>query len=136
MVRHIKKFTARVFHDINYRILWLEALLFSAFIGAGSRSWVVFGLLFLGLSWLLNLRKGTAYMIYALSLLWGFIPFCMGTAWGGWGWGAALGGVAFISGVRIHYRDLKRPWDGVDFAGYNNAVEWRQNWYWGRQNLN
>ena len=75
----------------NIRILGFEALLFSALYGVAFRSWVVFGVMFLGSFWLLNRPRGTVHMIYAMSLLWGFIAFSVGHSIS-WGWAAMLGG--------------------------------------------
>ena len=104
-------------------------------VGAALQSWLAFVLMFLGLSWLLDRRKDMI-LIFALSLAWGFIPFCMGAAWGGWVWAAILGGLVFIKGLQVHLRELKRPWGNVGLAEHFPAVGWRQNWYLGGQNLN
>ena len=133
MTKTIQKYIAR-FNDHNFKILWFEALLFSAIIGPVFHAWAGVGLLFAGLWWLLDRRRGTVYMIYVLSAAWGFLGFAMGFCFGGWGWGLALAGLAFMNGVKVHYRDLKRPLE-ANFERLN-ANEWRQNWYLGNQNLN
>ncbi|MBF0489349.1 MAG: hypothetical protein HQL15_01855 [Candidatus Omnitrophica bacterium] len=79
-------------------------------------------------------QRGTFYTILTLSFVWGFIVFCICYSDGGWIWGLGLGAIVFYKGVRIHFRELKQPWDNFSFTDYNNASGWRQNWY--RQNLN
>ncbi len=134
MVRNIKNFIAQ-FHDKTFATLWLESLLFSVLFGIGFHSWLVSVLMFLGLSWLMNKWKGTLYTIFTLSFLWGFMIFCIVYSVGGWVWGLALGSLVFYKGVRIHLRELKESLN-FNFFGSNNVREWRQDNYWGRQNLN
>jgi len=129
-----KKYMAR-FNDQNFRILWFEALLFAVIVGTALHSWVGVGVLFAGLCWLLNRRRGTVYMIFALSALWGFLAGSLGYGLGGWGWAVVLGGLALMSGIKVHYRDLKRPFESVGLEQIN-ARQWRQNWHFGGQNLN
>jgi len=123
------------FNDPNFRILWFEALLFAVIIGTALHSWVRVGVLFVGLCWLLNQRKGTIYAVFALSAAWGILAGSLGYGLGGWGWGLVLGGLALMSGVKVHYRDLKRPFESAGFEGFD-ARQWRGNWYLGGQNLN
>ena len=131
----LKQFMNRLKNDGNTRLLSLEILLFSAILGAAFRSWPVFALMFLGLCWLLNRRKGTFYMIFVMSTIWGLLAAAVSSGLDGWGWPAAFGSWAFISGLVVHFRDLKRPLDYDEFPDFN-AFEWRQNWYFERPNLN
>jgi hypothetical protein len=123
------------FSDSNFMILWLEQLLFSALYGIAYRSWLVFGMMFLGSFWLLNGRRGTVRMVYAMSLLWGFIAFSIGYSIS-WGWAAALGGLFFLIGIRAHLTGLKSlVSSGIDSANHGQN-EWRRGGYNGLQNLN
>ena len=119
----------------NIRILGFEALLFSALYGVAFRSWVVFGVMFLGSFWLLNRPRGTVHMIYAMSLLWGFIAFSVGHSIS-WGWAAMLGVIFFLIGVRAHFTGLKNLMSSTVVSVNHDRIEWQRNVYQGRQNLN
>jgi hypothetical protein len=107
----------------------------SALFGIAFRSWVVFGVMFLASFWLLNRPRGTVHMIYAMSLLWGFIAFSVGHSIS-WGWATALGMAFFLLGVGAHLTDLKKPVVSTVVSVNQNNIEWRRNGYQGRQNLN
>ena len=135
MFEFIKKIKIHL-GDSNFMILWFEQLLFSALYGVAFRSWVVFGVMFLGSFWLLNRPRGTVHMIYAMSLLWGFIAFSIGHSIS-WGWAAALGVIFFLIGVRTHLTGLKKPVGPSTVVSFNHEnIDWRRNGYEGRQNLN
>ncbi len=134
MSRHIKKFIAQ-FYDKIFASLWLESLLFSVLIGIGFRSWVVSGLMFLGLTLLIHQPKGTVYTVVALSLMWGYIAASIGYSFGGWLWAAVLGSLGLIQGVRIHWRKLGLSWVDLDY-GVKNVIDFRGHWDLRRQNLN
>ncbi len=131
----IKRFITQ-FNDKTFATLWLESLLFSVLFGIGFHSLLVSVLMFVGLTWLMNKWKGTLYAILTLSFLWGFIVFCICYSAGGWVWGLGLGAIVFYKGVRVHFRELKESLDNFNFFTSNNIREWRQDNYWGRQNLN
>ena len=119
----------------NFKILWLEALLFAVIIGTSLHSWAVAGMMFLSLWWLLSRRRGTIYAIFALSAMWGFLAGSLGYGLGGWAWAVVLGELALMSGIKVHYRDLKRPFEVVSLERLD-ARQRRPNWYLGEQNLN
>ena len=118
----------------NYRVLWAEAVVLSVIIGAGLASWPGVIILLAILTWVLDRRWGTIYLIGLFSSAWGFLAGMIGYGLGGWAWALLLGGLALISGVKIHLRDLKRPFH-EGFEKFNTN-ELRQNWFMGRQNLN
>ncbi len=119
----------------NFRILGFELLLFFVVFGIAYRSWLVLSLMLVGLFWLMSRPKGTVYMIYALSSLWGFIAFSIGYSLG-WGWASVLGLAFFLIGVTAHMSGLKRPLDRPVSSRHQNTNEWRRNWYFGQPNLN
>lgn len=119
----------------NSRILGFELLLFFVIFGIAYRSWLVFSMILAGLSWLMSRPKGTVYMIFALSSLWGSIAFSIGYSLG-WGWASVLGLAFFLVGITAHTSGLKRPLDRPVSSRQKNASEWRRNWYLGQPNLN
>jgi len=136
MNRNFKNFIVQ-FHDKAFATLFVESLLFSALLGVGFRSWEVGGLIFLGLSCLLNRWwNGKVYAVIALSFIWGFVAASIGYSFGGWVWSSILGVFVFIKGVQIHLRKLKLSWGVVNFIEYNNTIESRHSWIFGGQNLN
>jgi len=135
MIKCFKNQIAQLFNDKNFVKLWFELLLFSAVFEIAFRSWVVFGVMFLGSFWLLNRPRGTVHMIYAMSFLWGFIAFSIGYGIS-WGWAAALGGSFFLLGMRAHLTGLNKPVAIMAVSVNQNNIEWRRDGYQGRQNLN
>lgn len=119
----------------NFRILGFELLLFFVVFGMAYHSWLVLSLVLVGLSWLMSSPKGTVYMIYALSSLWGFIAFSIGYSLG-WGWASVLGLVFFLVGITAHMSGLQRPLDRPVSSRQKNTTDWRRNWYLGQPNLN
>lgn len=119
----------------NFRILGFELLLFLVVFGIAYRSWLMLGLMLAGLSWLMSRPKGTVYMIYALSSLWGFIAFSIGYSLG-WGWASVLGMAFFLVGITAHTSGLQRPLDRPVSSRHKHTDEWRRNWYFGQPNLN
>lgn len=107
----------------NFMILGFEIFLFSGVFGIAYHSWLVFGLMFLGLFLLMNISKNTVYMVITMSLIWGFIAFSIGYSSGEWSWAVILGGIFFLLGVGAHMIGLKRSWDGMMFFGYSNTGE-------------
>ena len=124
-----------MFKDQNYRILLFEQLLFSALYGVAFRSWVVFAVMFLCSSWLLNRPRGTVHMIYAMSFLWGFIAFSIGYSIS-LVWATALGGSFFLIGIKAHLTGIKKPVAKKFFSLNQGTFEWQRNGYEGRHNLN
>jgi len=133
MSEFIRIFTAKLANH-NYRILWFEAVVLSVIIGAGLASWPGVIILLAILTWVLDRRWGTIYLIGLFSSAWGFLAGMIGYGLGGWAWALLLGILALISGVKIHLRDLKRPF--CQFIIGHNMVDWRQKWFMGRWNLN
>lgn len=132
MLRHIHGLYP---NDKNSRILWFELMIFFIIFGIAYRSWLVPSLVLVGLSWLMSRPKGTVYMIFALSFLWGFIAFSIGYSLG-WGWASVLGLTFFLVGMTAHMSGLKWPLDRPVSSRHQNANEWRRNWYLGQPNLN
>ena len=134
MIKHIKKFIFR-FYDNTFLTLAIEFVLFSVLLGIAFYSWVVSVLMLLGSSWLISKPKGTVYMVWAMSLLWGFIAASVGYSCGGWVWASVLGSLMLIQGVRIHWRKLGLSWVDLNY-GVKNDIDFRSNWDLRRQNLN
>ncbi|MDP2654366.1 MAG: hypothetical protein Q8Q08_10085 [Candidatus Omnitrophota bacterium] len=134
MSQFIRKIKDRL-GDSNFKILWFEQLLFSTLYGIAFRSWLVFGVMFLGSLWLLNRPRGVLHMIYAMSLLWGFIAFSIGYSIS-WGWAAALGGSFFLIGIRAHLTGLKSLVSSCVDSAKHEQIDWRRDGYNGLQNLN
>ena len=135
MFEFIRKLKDRL-GDSNFMILWFEQLLFSVLYGVAFHTWVVFGAMFLGSFWLLNRPRGTTHMIYAMSILWGFIAFSIGHSIS-WGWATALGMAFFLLGLGTHMTGLKKPMIGhAVVSAAHEKNEWLRNGYQGRQNLN
>jgi hypothetical protein len=130
----LRNFTAKLANH-NYKILWSEAVVLSVIIGAGLASWPGVIIMLAALTWALNRSWGTICLIGLFSCAWGFLAGMIGFGLGGWAWALLLGILALISGVKIHLRDLKRPFKLI-FTGQYNVIEWRLNWHLGRQNLN
>lgn len=134
MLSLMRKFAARSINDKNFMVLGFELFLFSVLYGIAFRSWVVFGMMFLGSLWLLNRPRGTAHMIYAMSFLWGFIAFSIGHSIS-WGWATMLGMAFFLLGVGAHAIGLKKLTvskvllDNHENNGWKrNGSGWQQNW--------
>ena len=135
-MRHLtRKFMAQ-FKDRDFRVLWCEILVFSGVLGGGFRSWLVFGLAFAGLNWLVQQRNGQWYAVLAISGIWGYIAAAIGHSFGGWAWAGILGGGVFIKGVLAHKRELKRSWVEIGLPKVINSATWRQNWNWRGRSLN
>ena len=135
MFKQIKRFITRLFNDKIFAKLCFEILVFSMLLGIGFKSWIIFGLIFFGLSWLLHQFNGKIYTVIALSCVWGFIAASIGYSFGGWLWAAILGIIVLIKGIRVYWRKLELSW--VDWGlNSNNLIEWQRNGYLGRQNLN
>jgi hypothetical protein len=134
MLKIFSDFTAKLANH-NYKILWSEAVVLSVIIGAGLASWPGVIILLATLTCILNRHWGTIYLVGLFSCAWGFLAGMIGFGLGGWVWALLLGILALISGVKIHLRDLKRPFNQI-VAGQNNTVEWGYDWFMGRQNLN
>ena len=132
MLGHIQGFYS---NDQNSRLLWSELIIFFIIFGIAYRSWLVLSLMLAGLSWLMSRPKGTVYMIFALSSLWGFIAFSIGYGLG-WGWASVSGLVFFLVGITAHMSGLKRPLDRPVSSRQGNINDWRRNWYLGQPNLN
>jgi len=129
----IRNFTVKLANH-NYRVLWAEVVILSVIIGAGLASWPGVIILLAVLTWVLNRHWGTVCLIGIFSCAWSFLAGMIGYGLGGWAWALLLGILALMSGVKIHLRDLKRPF----YVGFEkfNANELRQNWRLGPQNFN
>lgn len=134
MTSQIRRFLSR-FRDHNFRVLWAESAVLSVIIGAGLASWIGVIILLAVLTWVLHTRCGAIYLIGIFSCAWGFLAGMIGFGLGGWAWALLLGILAVISGVKIHCRDLKRPFVICSLVQLNSD-KWRQNWHLGPQNLN
>ncbi len=115
-------------------LLWAEAFIFAVIYGLMFKTWVVWGILFLGSAVLLSKPRTAVYTIFIICGLWTFLFAAFGYGIGGWIGAVVVGATVFYKGVRLHLRDLKRSHDEWewDFVGH----DWRQNWHLGRQNLN
>jgi hypothetical protein len=133
MVKFFRNFCSK-FSNHNYRVLWAEAVVLAVIIGAGLPSWLGVIILLAALTWLLDRSWGAVCLIGIFSCAWGFLAGMIGYGLGGWAWALLLGILALISGLKIHCRDLKRPFSQIIIG--HNAIERQQNWQWGRQNLN
>ena len=109
----------------NRTFLWVELSIFSVIPGLFFHAWLVTVLMLPALSWLITRPNGMFYMIFAISLVWSFIPFCMGYAWGGIAWAVALAAVVFIWSVKVHVNGLKWCWDEV-VCRNDDAIEWKR----------
>ena len=130
----INSIVQRRFNQTSVALLWMESFIFAAIYGAMFHSWPVFGILFLGLAALMSRPKTAVYTIFVLCFLWSFVFASIGYGIGGAAGAVILGGLVFLNGVRLHFRDLKQSWVDADMAGVINATEWRQRGGW--QNLN
>jgi hypothetical protein len=134
MTSQIRKFLSK-FKDHNFRLLFAESLVLAVIIGNGLASWPCVIILLTVLICVLNRRWGTFYLIIIFSCAWSFLAAFIGYSIFGWAWALLLGSLALISGVKIHCRDLRRPFVSEDFEQFNEN-KWIQNWHLGRQNLN
>ena len=108
----------------NRPLLWGELVLFSCVSGLLFHSWVVLGVIFLSLAWLLTRANGMFYMIFVLSLIWSIIPFCTGLSFGGWIGAWITTAIAYWMAVKIHINGLKWHWDEV-ICRHDDVIEWR-----------
>ena len=134
MLKIIGNFKAKL-SDYNYRVLLAETVVLSVIIGDGLASWPGVIILLSVLIWVLNRRWGATCLIILFSCTWGFLAGLIGYGLFGWAWAIMLGTLALISGVKIHCRDLRRPFVSQAFEQFNEN-KWRQNWHLGRQNFN
>ncbi len=123
MFRLIKK--GAKLSEENRQLLWAELVIFSAIPGLFFHAWLVTVVLLPVLSWLITRPNGMFYMIFAISLLWCFVPFCMGYAWGGLVWAAVLAGIVFMWAVKVHVNGLKWYWDEV-VCRNDDVIEWKR----------
>ena len=121
--------------NYNYRVLLAETVVLSVIIGDGIASWPGVIILFVALTWVLNKRYGTVCLIFIFSCTWAFLAGMIGYCLFGWSWALLLGVLALISGVKIHCRDLRRPFVSEAFEQFN-INKCRQNWFIRGQNLN
>lgn len=119
--------------DSSFMTLWFEQLLFSVLYAIAFHSWIVFVVMFISLSLLLNKLKGKIYMIYVISCLWGFIAFSIGYSIN-CGWATGLGGAFVLLGIKAHISGLKKL--VVNKPASLNNIDWLRNGYERRQNLN
>ena len=122
------------FDQKGIRILWGEAVLFSALFGLVYHSWLIGITLFVILSGFLFSQSRAVFAVFILSFLWGLIFAGLAIDFG-WGWALALWAIVFYKGVRIHFRELKRSSDDLIYTAANAEI-WRGNWYLGPQNHN
>lgn len=134
MIKSLQTSISRL-NDKNFVILSFEVFLFSALYGIAFRSWLIFGVMVLGSLWLLNRPRGAVSMIYAMSLLWGFIAFSIGYGIS-WGWAAVLGGSFFLLGIRAHLTGMKRMTITRSVSIKEDNIKWRRSGYLERPNLN
>jgi len=80
----------------NKPLLWAEIIIFSVIPGLFFQAWLATVIMLPMLSWLINRPNGMFYMIFAVSLIWSFVPFCMGYAWGGLIWAVVSAGLVFM----------------------------------------
>ena len=91
-------------------------------------AWLVTVVLLSVLSWLITRPNGMFYMIFAISLIWSFMPFCMGYAWGGLVWAVVCACLVFMWAVKVHVNGLKWQWDEIVYKS-DDTIEWKQiNW--------
>jgi len=69
--------------------------------------------------------NGMFYMIFVISALWAFMPFCWGFTGGGWLAAFIVGGIAFWMGIMVHVNGLKWYWDEV-ICRNDDVVEWKR----------
>jgi len=113
-------------------LLGFEAFIFAVIYALMFKTWLVWAILFLPSAILLSNPKTAVYTIFIICGLWTFIFAALGYGVGGWIGVMIVGMTVFYNGVRLHLRDLKRSFDELDVVGH----DWRQNWHFGRQNLN
>ena len=114
----------------NKPLLWAQIITFSVIPGLFFHAWLVTMIMLPLLSWLITRPDGMFYMIFAISLIWSFMPFCMGYAWGGPVWAVASAGLVFMWAVKVHVNGLKWQWDEVVYKSHD-TIEWRRfNWSW------
>jgi len=117
----------------NRTLLWSELVLFSILSGLVCHSWLVL-IVALGLVGLMTRPNGMFYMIFAISALWAFMPFCWGLAGGGWPWAFIVGGIAFRMGIKVHINGLKWHWDEMVYKT-DDTIEWKR-FSWSGPNAN
>ena len=105
-----------------------ESVIFSVIYGLMFHSWAFAGVLFAILFALLRGQGTAVYAVFVLSFLWSFVFAAFGYGIGGWIGAMILGGVVFLNGVQLHFRDLKRSWVDADIPTAINAAQWRQGW--------
>jgi len=123
MFRLIKK--GAKLSEENRPLLLAELVIFSAIPGVLFHAWLVTGVLLPVLSWLITRPNGMFYMIFAISLIWSFVPFCMGYAWGGVVWAVVLWAIVFLWGIKVHVNGLKWYWDEV-ICRNDDVIEWKR----------
>ena len=123
MINLIKK--GAKLSEENRTLLWVELVLFSVLSGLACHSWLVLVIVALGLVGLMTRPNGMFYMIFAISALWAFMPFCWGFAGGGWPWAFIAGGIAFWMGIKVHVNGLKWHWDEIVYKS-DDTIQWKQ----------
>jgi hypothetical protein len=64
-------------------------------------------------------------MIFAISALWAFMPFCWGLAGGGWFSAFIVGGIVLWMSIKVHVNGLKWYWDELVYKD-DDTIQWKQ----------
>ena len=123
MIQLIKK--GAKLSEENRQLLWIELVMFSALSGLVCHSWLVLVMVTLGLAWLITRPNGMFYMIFAISALWAFMPFCWGLAGGGCFAAFIVGGIVFWMSIKVHLNGLKWQWDELVYKD-DDTIQWKQ----------
>jgi hypothetical protein len=122
MIELIKK--GAKLSEENRTLLWIEATLFSIMAGLVCHSWIAFILVASVLIGLMTRPNGMFYMIFAISALWAFLPFCWGFATAGWIGAFIVGGTVFWMAIKVHVNGLKWHWDEMIYKD-DDTIEWK-----------
>jgi hypothetical protein len=135
----MRNFFVKILKGLNdrvCRILAFEALLFSGVFAAAYSSWLVFCCLTLLLWVVICFPNGKLITMIALCGMWGLAAASIGYSFGRWPWAAGLGLGFFLFGMMVHLDKLDSILSGHGSLNADNAVDWRANIRWRRENSN
>ncbi|MEZ2660493.1 hypothetical protein [Aneurinibacillus aneurinilyticus] len=102
-----KGITNAKFNEENSNILFGEITLLSIFLGVFSRSWWVFGLVFLGCIIALRFKRTALFMCIGFGITWGIIGYGIGMIIDSIGASVVLGVIGLLSGIGANIRALE-----------------------------
>jgi len=94
-------------NETNSTILFTEIILISIGYGLAEKSWYIFGGVFLGLIFILQIKVLSYLLLILLSIVWGAIGYGLGTIFGSTEAMVVLSILGFLLGLGVHFSALE-----------------------------